>query len=80
MLRLHSDRLRSYPGRPVQLAVDILGSALCGNMQCGWTGVSRCHIRRRKSPCRGDGDWKRARRIEKPGGLTPLKGQTHRGK
>ncbi len=49
-------------------------------MQGVWTGVSRGHIRRRKSPCRGDGDWKRARRIEKSGGLTPLKGQTHRGK
>ena len=23
MLRLHSDRLRSYPGRPVQLAVGV---------------------------------------------------------
>jgi len=68
MPRLHSERLRSYPGRPVQLAVDIFDSALSGNMQCDWTGVSRGHIRRRKSPCWGDGDWKRDRRIEKPGG------------
>ncbi len=26
MLRLHSDRLRSYPGRPVQRAVDVLAA------------------------------------------------------
>ena len=80
MARLHKGSSRSYPGRPVQQAADVLGSALCGNMQGVWAGVSRGHIRRRKSPERRTGDWKRARWIEKPGRLTPLKGQTHRGK
>jgi hypothetical protein len=59
---------------------NFLGSALCGNMQGVWAGISRGRSRCRKLPRRCCGDRKRARRIEKPGGLTPLKDQTHRGK
>ena len=50
MLRLCSESPRSYPGRPVRRGVVFYGSALHGNMQGDWAGVSRGHSRHRKPP------------------------------
>lgn len=44
MLRLCSERSRSYPGRPARRAVQLtLDSVLCGNMKDDGAGVSRGH-------------------------------------
>ena len=44
MPRLHSDRSRPYPGRPVRSAVQLpLDSIRYGNMPEDRTGVSRGH-------------------------------------
>ena len=51
MLRLCSDSSRSYPGRPVRLAVSRKRiCVLYGNMQDDRAGVSRGHSRHGKPP------------------------------
>ena len=53
MLRLCSERSRSYPGRPARRAVQLtLDSVLCGNMKDDGAGVSRGHS---SSPMRNEG-------------------------
>ena len=44
MPRLHSERSRPYPGRPVRYAIQLpLENAMHGNMPGSLTGVSRGH-------------------------------------
>ena len=41
---LHKGSSRSYPGRPVQQAADVLGSVLHSNMQGVWAGISKAIV------------------------------------
>jgi len=76
MLRLCSKSSRSYPVRPVRHAVKILTAPDTATYRVIRQESAEAIVGEGNHHSWWRGGWKRARRIEKMGGLIPPKGQT----